>query len=361
MKVVHFITSIDRTLGGVSTYMQLLTKELGKVVDLVIVTRPTSSPLELENCRILYLPFPLSEIRDFRKQWISILRKEKPEIVHINGIWMIQTWIIQREALKLGIKTFITPHGMLEPWIMNRHPLKKKLALLLYQKKALKSALALISTAESEKSNILNLKINSNVVNIPNGVDISTIQLKKNWNKRRRILYISRIHIKKGIELLLDAISTLKNELNGYEITIAGEGDISYINDLKERAKEIDNVYINFIGGVYGNDKWTLYQESDFFVLPTYSENFGYVIAEALASGTPVITTKNAPWEDIESCKCGFWINRDLQSLCNSIREMIVLESNDLQKMGKSGRELIEKKYSTKSVVDSLLSIYKNK
>ena len=108
MKIIHFITAIDRSLGGVSMYIQLLAKELGKKSNLIIVTRPTANPLPIENAKIIYLPLPLKEIRNFKNQWIKILEEEKPDVVHINGIWMIQTWIIQKEALKKNIKTYVT-------------------------------------------------------------------------------------------------------------------------------------------------------------------------------------------------------------------------------------------------------------
>lgn len=359
MKVIHFITAIDRSLGGVSMYIQLLTKELGKLVDLIVVTRPTANPLALENCRIEYLPLPISKLCDFKKQWKKILKREQPDIVHINGIWMLQTWIIQSEALKLGIRTYITPHGMLEPWIMNRHPWKKELALFLFQKKALGKAVTLVATAESEKRNIMRLGYNKNICVISNGIDTSSIAIKKNWELRKRILYMSRIHIKKGIELLLNALTAIEEDkIAEYEVIIAGEGEAIYIEKIKERASSIKNVRINFVGGVYGQNKWELYKSCDFFVLPSFSENFGYVIAESLACGTPVITTKGTPWQDLETFHCGLWIERDKQSLTDAIVQFISLGNEDLKELGINGRRLIENKYSSECVAKSLYSLY---
>lgn len=360
MKVLHFITAIDRSLGGVSMYMQLLTKELGKLVDLLVVTRPTNNPLPLENCRVEYLPLPISKLRQFRKQWIGILKREQPDVVHINGIWMIQTWIIQREALRMGIKTYITPHGMLEPWIINRHPLKKKLALALFQKTALKKAIALIATAESEKRNIEQLGYNKNMVVIPNGIDVSAIRMKTDFTIKRRLLYISRIHVKKGIELLLDALEAMEDLLEGYEVVIAGEGEAGYVTLLKERARKIDKVRISFVGGIYGEQKWDLYRNSDFFVLPSYTENFGYVIAESLACGTPVITTKGTPWQDLENYHCGCWIERSVESFVESMTRFVAMDAGELKALGCNGRRLIEEKYSSASVAKALQKVYLN-
>lgn len=357
LKIVHYIPALSRSLGGVAVYMQLLAKELGVLCELVVVTRPFDDPLTLENCRVVNIP---KQKKEFQKAWSEFLASETPDIVHINGIWQLDTWWIQKEALRYGINTYITPHGMLEPWIINRNRWKKYLAMWLYERKALKFAVKIIATAESEKRNILRLQVNPNVCLVANGIDVSEIPMKTSWGKRKKILYVSRIHIKKGIEMLLEAAYGLYDRLKDYEIVIAGEGETEYVEQLKARAKAL-NLNIRFIGGVYGNKKWRTFQEADFFVLPTYSENFGYVIAEALACGTPVITTKGAPWKDIETWDCGRWIERTLEDLKNSLIDMIEMSSVHLEQMGRSGRRLIEEKYSARNMANGLMEIYQNK
>ncbi len=359
MKVVHFVTAIDRSLGGVSMYMQLLTKELGKLVDLTVVTWHTKNPLHLENCKVVFIPLYLSQSHKYLRQWRNLLDGLKPDIVHINGIWMYQTWQFQREAIKRQIPTFITPHGMLEPWILHRNYHKKRLAMLLYQRKSLQKARKLISTAESERQNILRLGINNNIAMIPNGIDISTIAMKTDWSVKKRILYLSRLHQKKGVELLLDALHRLHCNLDGHKVTIAGDGEPEYIASLKARVAELglENI-VEFTGAVYGDKKWELFRQSDFFVLPTYGENFGYVVAEALACGTPVITTRDTPWEDLETAHCGAWIERDLSELTDSILRFTKLNPCQLREMGENGRMLIERKYSAKAMAEQLYKQY---
>lgn len=361
MKVIHFIPALDRSLGGVSLYAQLLAKELGKQLELIVVSRPTANPLQLENAKVIYLDRDLKDILKFKRKWVRLLQKEQPDIVHINGIWQIHNWVIQNESLKLGIKTYITPHGMLEPWILNRHPFKKKVSLLLYQKKALMNAIALISTADSETENLTKLKFNNNIITIPNGIDVSSIECKTTWTKTKTLLFVSRIHPKKGIELLVDAVCAIKNKLDGYKIQIAGEGDAEYVLHLKEKIHQLNcDILFEFVGGVYGDMKWQLFRQADFFILPTYSENFGYVIAEALASGTPVITTKGAPWEDIMIYNCGYWIDIDKEALKIAILKAISLKEPELKVKGLNGCHLIENKYSSKKMVDELVIVYKS-
>lgn len=360
MKVIHFVAAIDRSLGGVSIYMQLLAKELGKLVDLLVVTRQTVDPLKLENCRVRFLPLPMSEISEFRKEWISILAEEQPDVVHVNGIWMLHTWIVQREALRLGVCTCITTHGMLEPWIVGRHRLKKMVALLLFQRRALREAEALVATAESEKDNILKFGCNSNVCVIANGIDVEGVKMKASWKRTCRILFLSRVHVKKGIEMLIEAVAKIGNELKTYEVIVAGEGETDYIDELKGKVAAAGmGDMVRFVGGVYGEDKWNLLRSADVLVLPTFSENFGIVVAEALACGTPVITTKGAPWSDLEEWGCGWWIERSVDCLVAAMKDFLALTGDELERMGRMGRRLVEAKYSSRRMADDMLRLYR--
>ena len=341
-------------------YVQLLAKELGRLVDLVVVTGLTDNPLRLENSRVVFLPMPLGQILTFRRQWIRILEDERPDVVHINGIWMLQTWIVQREALRMEIKTFITPHGMLEPWILKRHYFTRKLpALWLYQGRALREAKVLVATAESEKENILKLGYNANVEVVTIGLDVEKIEVKPSWSPKRKILFMSRVHVKKGIELLIDAVGRLRSELNGYEVIIAGEGEGGYVDGLKGQvaAAGLGGV-VSFVGGVYGGDKWTLLREADVLVLPTSSENFGIVVAEALACGTPVITTKGAPWRDLEEWGCGWWIERSVDDLVKALKGFLALTESGRERMGRNGRRLVEAKYSSRRMAENMYRVY---
>ena len=111
--------------------------------------------------------------------------------------------------------------------------------------------------------------------------------------------------MKKGINFLLEAVAQLKEQMEGYVIRIAGEGDDIYIDELKQLTVRLGiSKLVIFEGGVYGNSKWELFRQADLFILPTHSENFGIVVAEALASGTPVVTTMGTPWSELESRRC---------------------------------------------------------
>jgi glycosyltransferase involved in cell wall biosynthesis len=268
--------------------------------------------------------------------------------------------LIQKWSQQAGYKTVLTPHGMLEPWILKRHYWTRKLpALFFYQKAAVRNADCIHATAESEKQNLLKLGYNHKITVVPNGIEIDNIILKSEWKKNRTILYLSRIHVKKGIEQLIDAAAKIESSLAGYKIIIAGEGKFDYIQSLHKRIHSKGLVHLfDFVGGVYGNRKWELFQQADIFILPTYSENFGIVVAEALASGTPVITTKGTPWRELETHRCGWWIENDVNAIAQTIMEAIVLSEEEYRQMGERGRELMENNYSVEIVAAKMRRLY---
>ena len=361
MKIIHYIPSIDRSWGGTSTYMQLLAKELGKLGELHILTHQSENPLDMENCRVHDIP----RYRPFSEKWKravgELLDEIKPDVVHVNCCWTPDCAMIQKLAQSKGYKVVLTPHGMLEPWIVHRHYWTRKLpALWLYQKAAIRNADCIQATADSERENLLKLGYNSKIEVVKLGIDAGTITEKKSWKNTKQILFLSRVHPKKGINYLVEAATILRKELEDYRIVIAGEGDPDYVErqELKVYEAGLFNV-VDFVGGVYGDEKWELFQNSDFFVLPTHSENFGLVIAEALASGTPVITTVGTPWKDLNTDHAGAWIEIGTQPLVESLRKFIALTDEQLEMMGRNGRKLIETKYSARGMAEEMMGLYK--
>ncbi len=362
LRIIHYIPSIDRMAGGTSTYMQILGKELGKLAEVHVITHISEHPLLIDNCKIHYVSRYDFFCGNFRNEVNSLFDVIKPDLVHVNCCWMPACALFQKIAQKHNIKVVLTPHGMLEPWIIKRHYWTRKLpALLLYQKSAIKYADCLQATAESEKQNLLTLGYNSNIKVVKLGIDAESIAVKTSWKKSKQILFLSRVHIKKGINYLIEAADILRDELQGYKILVAGEGDADYIATLKQQIvdKGLQGI-IQLIGGVYGDKKWELFQKSDFFVLPTHSENFGLAIAEALASGTPVITTVGTPWNNLNTSNAGAWIEVGTQPLVETLKRFLSLSDEELEVMGKNGRKLIETKYSAKVMAEEMMEIYQS-
>lgn len=375
MTILHYIPSIDRTSGGVGAYMQLLTVELGRLVDLHVVTHREDNPLKLENCTVHFIeknnnPFS-SKGKD---EFVRLLEDIRPDVFHTNSCWLPMSARTAMWAKARGLKVVYTPHGMLEPWIMKRHYWTKKLpATVLFQRRGIAVADVLHATADSERDNLMRLGWNRHIAVIPNCVQVENIQMKTSWTRKKNILFLSRVHVKKGINFLIEAAANLKSELQGYTINIAGEGEPEYIDELKALAADLGvSDMINFVGGVYGERKWELFREADLFVLPTHSENFGIVVAEALACGTPVLTTKGTPWRELNGIghdadnnvngmpknKCGWWTAIGTEATTAALCEFLLCSEEQLEALGRNGRRLIEDKYSTTKIATDMVELY---
>ena len=358
MTILHYLPSLDRASGGTTAYMRLLAAELGKLVDLHIATHPSDHPVPVAHAEVHYIS--PSVWGGMKREWCALLDRTRPDLVHVNGCWLPQCALAQGWAQEAGYKVVLTPHGMLEPWIMARHYWTRKLpALWLYQRRAVAWADYLHATAESEKDNLLKLGYNAKVAVIANGIEVENISLKPSWRRTGKILFLSRVHVKKGINFLIEAVAMLKDQMQGYEVWIAGEGDPVYIDELKSLAERLGvDEQARFLGGVYGEDKWRLFRKADVFVLPTHSENFGIVVAEALACGTPVITTQGTPWQELESWHCGWWTKVGTTPTVQALSAFLQKSDAELEMMGRNGRRLVEEKYSSRKMAEDMLGLY---
>lgn len=361
MKVLHYIPSVDQSSGGVGAYLKLLAHSLGKISELHVVSHHSKNELNIENCTIHYIDHGIKNLFKSKTQFLTLLDSIKPDVVHVNSCWEPLSSFTVFWAKHKGYPVVITPHGMLEPWVLAKNHWKKKVpALLLYQKRSLKMADALIATAASEQSNLVALEYNKNVLLVPNGVAVDGIELKKSWSTTRTLLYIGLLRPNKGAGILLDALNLIKDKIEGYKVIIAGPDTEGYLEELKEKCNNygLQNI-VSFPGGVFGNNKWQLYRKADLFILPTLNENFGIVIAEALLCGTPVITCKGAPWQCLVTEHCGWWVERSPKEVAKAILKGICCSEQELENMGRRGKDYVVNTFSSDIVARKMVESYK--
>ena len=361
MTILHYIPSIDETSGGVGAYMQLLTRDLGALCELHVVTHRSGNERKLEGCHVHYISLKWLPWTTAKREFLDIVAVVHPDVVHVNCCWSPMCSLVTFWAKGKGIKVVYTPHGMLEPWIMKRHYWTRKMpALVLYQHRAIKLADLLHATAESEKGNLMALGWNKRIHIIGNCVNVDDIRMKSSWERRKCILFLSRVHVKKGINFLIESVAQLKDEMEDYVVKIAGPGEEAYINELKKLAERLDvGGMVEFVGSVYGDAKFDFYRDADLFVLPTHSENFGIVVTEALACGTPVITTKGTPWEELEPRHCGWWTDIGTEPLVKALKDFLSLNETQLEVMGRNGRKLVEEQYSSQKIAREFMEMYR--
>ena len=291
------------------------------------------------------------------------------DVVHINGIWNWPYHKVARIAYKRGIPVVWSPHGSLTPWALNHKWLKKKVAWLLYMHRDLARANVIHVTAPSEVADMRRLGFKNDVAVLPLGVKFrwndNELRNIKERTKSKTILFVSRIHPKKGIDNLIRAWAELKrfdavSSLKDWKIKIIGEDAYpGCTNSLKRLCAELGvRKDVEFCGAMYGDAKDMFYAEAKIFVLPSHSENFGSVVVEALANGTPVITTKATPWQGLEDRRCGWWIEVGVKPLVDALRVALKIGETELLAMGARGREWMKTDYDWAAIARKMYNLY---
>lgn len=283
------------------------------------------------------------------------------DVLHQHGIWLRCSHDSARFANKRNIPLVVAPRGMLEPWAMNNRKWKKRLAWGLYQRQDLNCVTAFHATALSEADSIRRLGFKQPIAVIPNGIVLPDSPLPdRTVNSdltNRTVLFLSRINPKKGLLMLLDAWKMTAPV--GWCLRIAGNDDSNHLADVEKRIFELDlQGQVEVVGPLFGDAKKAAYRNADLFVLPSYSENFGIVIAEALGFGVPVLATTGCPWRDLEVEKCGWWVKPTVSGISEGLREAFNSDAKSLVKMGVRGRMLVENKYQWPGIVQRMIEFY---
>lgn len=194
---------------------------------------------------------------------------------------------------------------------------------------------------------------------VPNGVDVPEVLPERNWlpDGRLRLMYLGRLSPKKGIENLLHAIARI--DAPTISLTIYGAGDVVYATSLEELAGRLGLLgkSVFFAGNVDGEAKSAAFTSADVCVVPSHTENFCMVVAEALAHGVPVIASRGTPWAEIEEKRCGLWVDNSPESLARAI---VKIRAMDLSEMGKRGRDLMKTVYDWNAIAGSMRNIYRS-
>lgn len=311
--------------------------------------------LHFSALRLFWSPSFKSDVR-------SYCHAHGVQIIHSHGIWTYPNFAAAAVARELGLPFMVSTHGMLEPWAWRHHAWKKRPIWWLWERRNLRSAAVLCATAQQEADALRAFGLRNPVAIIPLGVDLPPVsqrsEVRDQGSGLRTALFLSRIHPKKGLLNLVAAWSQVRPA--GWRMAVCGPDECGHAQQLKQAvaAAGLSDVF-DFKPPVYGPEKEALYASADLFVLPTFSENFGIVIAEALAAGVPVITTKGAPWEELRTRQCGWWIDIGVEPLAAALKQATSLSDKERYEMGQRGRRLVEDKYSWPQVGREMLSVYR--
>jgi glycosyltransferase involved in cell wall biosynthesis len=249
-------------------------------------------------------------------------------VVHLHGLWQRAYPAAARQCRAQNIPYIVSPHGMLEPWAWQHKRWKKWPYFIAIERRLLKGAAALLATAEEEAQRLRDRALNQRVEVLALGLTgearpaYASARQRLQWAPEERVLlFLSRIHPKKGLELLLEALAR-KNLPGPLRLVIVGDGLPEYVARVKSMASSLAERLppIDWIGPVWGEQRWSYFQGADLFCLPTYSENFGLAVLEALQVGTPVLTTSTTPWASQLQHPHGFICDPEVTSVVRALQ-----------------------------------------
>jgi glycosyltransferase involved in cell wall biosynthesis len=376
VRVIHTVGGIAERLGGPSRTVTSLCSaigHLGGTVSLVAgvdrssndrLIRPdeTSVSLQLVDSQRLghiqlYPGFSRTLIRMLDSQALSAL-------VHDHGIWGSTNVAAWWAARSRAVPYVLSPRGMLEPWALEFKARKKKLAWMAYQQRIVASAAAVVATSEQECENVKRLFPKLPVAIIPNGVDLPDMGDVSPDRSRApnggAVLFMSRIHPKKNLPALLAAWQMLPPGVaDDWRLVIAGPEEAGHGKEVATLVRELGlQDSVKLIGPVGEGSKAEVFQSADLFVLPSFSENFGVVVAEALAFGLPVIATTGTPWQELPRRGCGWWVGPDPESLAGALAQAMGRSFEERRAMGAVGRAFAQEKFSWDGIGASTMALY---
>lgn len=375
MKVLFLTTSISRLGGGVSTYIVESARALINTgCDVQILTTvdpffeedcPADLPVKAFEKARLSGPYAYSgSLKRFAMQHCLYF-----DIIHTHTIWNHQFLVGGQIAKKCAKKLVCSIHGTLQSHCMSKSALRKRVLVHLYAYNILNSAACLHTTGLNEYNTLKSLRLRVPVCIVPIGLNAGeygaddsledNAEVRRLVKDRKVILFLSRVSPIKGLVNLAEAWGRICMNFPEWSLVIAGPDDNGHLGEVQKTMHEFGAAnQTTFVGPVYGDLKRRLYAACDLFVLPTHSENFGIVIAEALASGKPVVTTRTTPWKELETYNCGWWIDTGVESLEKALREALSLSDSQRQQMGKCGRKLIEDNYSWPRIAREMVGVY---
>lgn len=371
MKVVFLTACNSRSAGGLYFTITEYTKALSKLgLDVeVIAFNDQFSKEDIMNYGDVPMKaydrvkFPILESFGYSRNLLDILEDSSPDIIHLQGLWMYHSWAAKKFLKKHpNTKLIIEPHGMLDPWALKNSAWKKKIVGLLFENWNLKRANCMHALCESEYESIRNYNIKIPTAIMPNG-----ITLPQYYEKRRigpnTLLFISRIHPKKGLELLIDAIAKLNEEsdsnLSEWCIRIAGWDQNGHRKYLENKVKllGLSNI-ITFIGPVFGDRKIEELVNADAFILPSYSEGLPMSILEAWSFKLPVIMTDFCNLPEGFSSSAALRIGLSADSIASNLRLLFSMSDLERNALGKNGYQLVKEKFTWNVIANDTLRLY---
>ncbi|MCW5936380.1 MAG: glycosyltransferase [Fimbriimonadaceae bacterium] len=376
MRILHVIWSVNPAGGGPVEGVkqrEAVLRPMGHVIEIASLDGPDDE--WVKDCPVkVYALGPGKGTYSYAPGVVEWIRDHAAEydVVIVNGIWQYHSFAAWKALRGKSTPYYVFTHGMLDPWFNATYPLKKLKKALYWpwaEYRVLRDARAVFFTCEEEKvlarGSFKPYKVNEIVVNYGTAgpdVDLSDARTKflekfPELEGKRILLYLSRIHEKKGIDLLIEAFTKVSDSDPLLQLVVAGPDKTNLMPKLKEQAKRlgVDN-RVFYPGMLTGELKWGAYAACEAFVLPSHQENFGIVVAEALACGRPVlISDKVNIWREIEADGAGLVEPDDGPGTTRLLQRWLAMSPAEKERMADNAIECFRDKFEITKAAESLL------
>lgn len=291
----------------------------------------------------------------------------QPSLLHLHGLWLGVHHQAAVWARQNGVPVVWSTHGMTAPWSMRHKWWKKLPAWWLYQKRDLQRAAVLHATSEQEVEWNRKLGLANRQVLVPLGSDLHQspgTNPQSPGTKHQApgtiILFVGRIYPVKGLMNLVRAAALLPPPPPAIRFRIVGPDQAGHRAELEAECARLGVKNVQFVGEKHGAELDAEYEACDVLALPSFTENFGGVVVDALAHGKPVIASKFTPWRELEEKGCGWWVDNAPESLAKTIAAAAGLPRERRVEMGEKGRALVEANFTWQAVAKSMLACYQS-
>jgi glycosyltransferase involved in cell wall biosynthesis len=322
---------------------------------------------------VYYAPVQFAPLR-FSRQLGSYLKQSigKFDIVHINGLYRFPPTYAAWQARRQGVPYVITPHGALDPYLYDKstteHVVLKRLYERWFDLPNLHAAGAIHYTAEEERERAAFLKLRAPSFVVPNGLDwaqYATLPargaLRARWGlgEAPLVLFLGRLHFKKGLDLLIPAFDALRQRVPGVQLVIAGPENDDYGQWVRRWVRERGlDAAVHFVGSLHGAEVLQAYVDSDVFALPSYTENFGMTVIEALACSVPVVISDQVNIHaEVSGAGAGLVTRCDADEVAQAL-EALLVDVDRRRAMGEAGRQLVKVRFTWPMIVYALTVEY---
>jgi glycosyltransferase involved in cell wall biosynthesis len=319
------------------------------------VDRATWSPLKVINCSSSGFQSGV-----IGKTIADELDRLQPDFVHLHGIWGVGSRALARWAPRSGTPYAVSPRGMLDAWALRRSNVKKRFSAAIWERKLLRNANFLHALTSNEAAAMRAFGHAGPIILLPNGVDVPKLTDDQLFSERKIMLFMARLHPKKGAEELIRGWSLLPEEIrHEWILVIAGRDEVGLLGHLRRMAAAFGlSKDVIFTGGLHGTEKRDFLRKASAFILPSYSEGLPMAVLEAWADALPVFMTTECNLDEGFEAGAAYKITTQP----NNIAEVLAValkDENSLKATGRAGRQLVETRYGWNTIAERLLEAYR--